>query len=222
MKIINWILSCFQHCCICSSPTFQISHLCNKCQSSVGSIIAESYLTNNYLSDDCRGFLLISLGSYRNIIFRKWIMALKGGDNKKDFKLVVFQLIKKRQTYDKIFLKFPVLIVPAPSRVFKRRDHSSCLAEALSLITGWELANILVYDDFDQSAQKTKGALERENRKFKASMPITGFNGTLIFVDDVVTTGSTAVAAWNALGKPRNFEVWCIAHQPLLARLEKS
>lgn len=221
MKIFNWILSCFQHCCSCSSPTFKISHLCDKCQSSVGRIIDEGYLTNNYLSDDCRGFPLISLGSYRNLIIRRWIKALKGGDNKKDFKFLVLQLIIKRQTYDKLFIKLPVIIVPAPSRVFKKRDHSSCLAEALSMITGWELASILENDDFDKSAQKSKSAIERQNRKFKAKIQFTGFKGTILFVDDVVTTGSTAVAAWNAIGKPCNFEVWCIAHQPLLARTEK-
>lgn len=38
--------------------------------------------------------------------------------------------------------------------------------------------------------------------------------GTIIFIDDVVTTGSTARAAWKALGCPDFFEVWCIAFQP--------
>jgi len=40
---------------------------------------------------------------------------------------------------------------------------------------------------------------------------------TVVFVDDVITTGSTAMAAYIALGDPENFEVWTLAHRPKLA-----
>ncbi len=37
----------------------------------------------------------------------------------------------------------------------------------------------------------------------------------IVFVDDVVTTGSTAKAAYKALGRPKNFQVWSLAVRPL-------
>lgn len=40
---------------------------------------------------------------------------------------------------------------------------------------------------------------------------------TVVFVDDVITTGSTAMAAYMALGDPENFEVWTLASRPKLA-----
>jgi predicted amidophosphoribosyltransferase len=38
---------------------------------------------------------------------------------------------------------------------------------------------------------------------------------TLVFVDDVLTTGATARAAWKTLGKPRDFAVWTLAQRSL-------
>lgn len=36
------------------------------------------------------------------------------------------------------------------------------------------------------------------------------------FVDDVLTTGSTALAAWQALGHPRHFTVWSLIYRSRL------
>lgn len=36
----------------------------------------------------------------------------------------------------------------------------------------------------------------------------------VVFADDVLTTGFTALAAYKALGRPKNFQVWCMAWRP--------
>jgi len=37
----------------------------------------------------------------------------------------------------------------------------------------------------------------------------------VIFVDDVITTGATARAAWLSLGRPERFVVWSLARRLL-------
>ena len=64
--------------------------------------------------------------------------------------------------------------------------------------------------------QKELGRNERSARSFDINVDFSTLgNKRIIFVDDVVTTGKTALAAYKALKKPTHFEVWCLIYREL-------
>ena len=65
-------------------------------------------------------------------------------------------------------------------------------------------------------AQKKKSRLERSLRTFDLDVDFSKpANKRIIFVDDVVTTGQTALAAHEALKEPSDFEIWSLIYREL-------
>lgn len=65
--------------------------------------------------------------------------------------------------------------------------------------------------------QKRKSAKDRFRRQFKLKPGIRVKGARIVFVDDLITSGATALAAYRALNSPVDFEVWTIARRPKLA-----
>lgn len=70
--------------------------------------------------------------------------------------------------------------------------------------------------------QKRKSASDRSMIRFESvrSDGVEKFSNatsSIIFVDDVITTGASAMAAYMALGSPKSFSVWVLASRPKLA-----
>lgn len=219
----------FQHCCACGSLTVRESHLCQKCSAS----ILQSKQLIGFEAQYWRSILPkirgLTLGVYSTPQLKAWVYALKNGGSSPDYRAIAIEWIQKRQkTYDVAMLT-PTIIIPSPARLNRAKDHAFCLAQALSIETGWDLLDLLEFQNLEEAAQKYKGVQLRAQRTFRIKEPseiLAFYNtelpntikdlhyGTIIFIDDVVTTGSTAMAAWNALENPPHFEVWCMAIQP--------
>jgi len=101
------------------------------------------------------------------------------------------------------------------------RDHSWLLAQLLARLIAPEdslpIVTLRLADAGLGGSQKLKSASERRSRRFIKEEKFSGRNVPWVFVDDVITTGSTARAAWQALGQPDSFEVWTLACRPKLA-----
>jgi predicted amidophosphoribosyltransferase len=120
------------------------------------------------------------------------------------------------------------LFLPAPAREF---DHSALWAASLARQHRGQLWPALAPEDARTGAlawahrvrQKELRAGERGMRRFelkehfaKATIG-TASAKRIVFADDVVTSGSTAMAAYMALGDPESFEVWTLVARPRLA-----
>ncbi|MGZ3743352.1 MAG: ComF family protein [Pseudobdellovibrionaceae bacterium] len=117
-------------------------------------------------------------------------------------------------------MKKSFFIIPSPSKT-KSPDHAQLFAHALVRKGGGELYNCLLRKD-PINQQKNKSRRQRQKVTFVWSENFTkqefikvSSGKRIIFVDDVVTTGSTARAAWISLGKPRDFAVWALAQRGL-------
>ncbi len=144
------------------------------------------------------------------------LLKLKGCRREAPYRYWARQILLER-IQNSIFLEDPeTILIPSPARNKEQQDHAYKLTKALSDMTGWRLHNPLVRDNV--GTQKTRNLSQRRRirlgnpEKFTTSQPI-------IFVDDVVTTGATAIAAYRSLGCPKNFEVWCLAYRGSLASL---
>lgn len=108
-------------------------------------------------------------------------------------------------------------------------DHAEALAAAFANAARAKLWMGLRFEDeaFGSEPQKARSAAERRRRRYlamgapSADAPSKGTSSerAWIFVDDVVTTGATARAAFEALGRPDGFEAWALAWKPPRERL---
>ena len=106
--------------------------------------------------------------------------------------------------------KKPVFI-PAPPKATLTEDHATKMAQSLSAIWGGSPYWNGLYRKSTDS-QKRLNQKERKGIQLSRYLPPPPRTSDYIFVDDVVTTGSTALAAYERLGRPPSFSVWTIAH----------
>ncbi len=105
--------------------------------------------------------------------------------------------------------KIKPVFIPAPAREKHFKDHAYLLAESLRFHFGGELRPLLIKKD-QHSSQKLKLKRERSSIEF-LSTGVLKPRETVVFVDDVLTTGSTARSAYKALNRPKNFFIFTLA-----------
>ncbi len=109
----------------------------------------------------------------------------------------------------------PLVFVGVEGRVHGFRSHSYLMASCLSQI--WSRCFVILRHKGAQSPQK-KQSVEFRRRTALYSEKGLDFTRTYkyVFVDDIITSGATAQAAYEALDKPASFEIWTLFDRCLL------
>jgi predicted amidophosphoribosyltransferase len=104
------------------------------------------------------------------------------------------------------------LIVHPPGRSRRReRDHAGGLAAAVAECLRVQLGPELIRVQERRSwGQKRAGRDARRELQFAATATGWKREKPIVFIDDVLTSGATAEAAWRALGEPAQFQAWSI------------
>lgn len=140
-------------------------------------------------------------------LIKYFVNSLKQGGPDFIFKRLGLEMFSRFLQFNFWNKEILPVFVPAPSRTKIREDHAFKLAEALSFYFGGKLKELLSRKN-SCKAQKSKSKQKRsliqmESKTFPK-------DETFVFVDDVLTTGSTARAAFQALNKPQNFFVFTL------------
>jgi predicted amidophosphoribosyltransferase len=99
------------------------------------------------------------------------------------------------------------VIVPIPSSG-RGKNHALGFARALSSWSGLEVRELL--RSRPGLPQKGLSRRARRFRRFEPTVPAWNICTPVVIVDDVVTTGATLNAAWEALGRPGACQAWCL------------
>lgn len=205
--VLDFLREDLRACCHCGWVWEQTTLLCSKCHSRLKTQLK---------------LRVVNFGSYQVIVPLSWgidsplvdslVYAQKGGMDPRASRFLAELILSQRMEYGS--LEEPSILVPVPSSVPKRRDHALALTEALSELTGWPTVQLLERVSFGRS-QKRLARDQRAHLKIFSLAPPSDPTAKLILVDDVVTTGSTAAACYQSLGRPKNFEVWALAYRDL-------
>jgi len=152
-------------------------------------------------------------------VLSRLVRELKGTQGRKLWQVYAGEFAKQ-VTLDKAVKRKPILLIPAPSRKGEK-DHALLFAEALTAERPHiEIYNCLSRHSSGSQKKKSRSQRQRARVEWAENFTLPDFQAKavgkkVIFIDDIVTTGSTAMAAWKALEKPRDFAVWALAQRGL-------
>lgn len=179
---------------------------------------------------DC--FALLDWQAHNDHLLTSLAYGLKNGGVPQMYLELAQEFSWRRQSYGRS-PKEGWVLVPAPAHTAKQQDHAWHWAQALSGLWGFTVQPCLAHKrswwvHMSQKwmttagwKPKTQKSLKREERRYIELIQTSHDlkSQKIIFVDDILTTGATAYAAWYALGRPEHFEIWTILRRPVTPRL---
>ena len=217
-KIPFW----FRSCCVCRWSVPPVPWLCSGCWKKLNSF----YLHPRDMIREQGGLTharLFDWGEENDFFARLFLNSLKKGGP-------AFIFEKLMQDFLHRFLQVRSLpantvFIPAPSSHREQpQDHAFSLCHAMSHVAGFAFQNPLLVAPSPQTqiAQKQKSRKERKEIHFDVQKSFSVSNKTLIFVDDILTTGATARSAWKTLGKPPSFIIFTLSWRRFLQEDSRS
>jgi predicted amidophosphoribosyltransferase len=158
----------------------------------------------------------------RSEIIRQSVLMAKGQPNSDLIRVWSGDLYRRASFGQHLRGKSNWICLVPPSVQFKPNGHAQDLARSLSKLAGFEFSEFPMFERQvpfwrGSTAQKSKSRAMRLETEMAVASRLTSERRKhlleapgYIFVDDVIVTGSTAIAAWKALGKPLCFEAWAM------------
>lgn len=190
-------------CSYCSSFWRVDGLLCEACTTKLRNLIRPQlacggYEMPTYALFDWRGEPLL------NALFS----AMKGGGFASTHELLATWFLMKTEVGVQDWV-----LVPSPPRQLGLLDHAHTFAGALS--EHLKIPVVSALQRHDGVEQKSRSIKERSTLDLNLTIDKHWIKSKkTIFVDDIVTTGSTARAAYIALDRPSGFMVWTIGCRP--------
>lgn len=220
-NVLRWLRSC----ATCGSSLPPIDLMCSPCWARFGKIHRDHlfHLGGKVRSTPFPTFALANWSEQQTDFVSKLVHGFKGGRDLRAARRLAQLLVDARR--QDAPLPKDVLLVPAPGG---RHNHARALALEIGEILHAPVLDILIDPKKRKvsSNQKSQALEGRFERKYEVRAPEVDLKAhiferpTWIFIDDVITSGATAMAAYMALGDPTCFEVWTLANRPLLAAKE--
>jgi len=201
-NLLRWLKSCP----LCQSLMGPIDGLCKNC---FDRILRRA--SRDLICVQNRPFICLSLLTWDEARpeVGTLIRALKGPWSQRAYRRLAREIVSRQGLSSK-----NTLLVYPPSKTGKP-DHAWWLAREISALTGLNFVSPFHFIELKE--QKMLSKREREKRRYLFDGPAQSLSETegFIFVDDLITTGSTAKAIWSAMGKPKSFCSWSVACRPL-------
>lgn len=217
MKSLLAYISSYCSCCLhCGSLFVREALLCRKCHDT---------LSPRKSDEKPRHFPFVVRALYNwrpgeSDMLSSLVLALKGSRQRRHW--TYYAQVMAQRASSTLPPGRKICVVPAPAKRVGQKDHAyhwgTCLAEALGATFLPCLEKVPSSQDHAKQREKDRG--ERALLEMAAHVNYSEMSGFLtdpliIFADDILTTGATARAAYQALGSPPHFEVWVLSERGL-------
>lgn len=145
------------------------------------------------------------------------LIEMKGTKNKSAWTFYALEFWRAYCAENKFIIPQQSLLVPAPAKSLYSLDHAGLFCKALSEVSGLPRMPLLMRTSSSVD-QKMKNKIQRRQIKIEIHEKISRESVGpyhIILVDDVLTTGATALAAKQSLLGVKSFEVWALASRSL-------
>ncbi len=220
-RSIDFVYLALRSCAVCTSFLPPVDLLCESCWIEFGRLMNRGAA----LKQENTVFPTYSLLTWtpQNQHFVKpLIYGFKGGRTVRAAAKLATLFLSERFLFEQSLAhkKGSEFVVPAASDQF---DHSWLWARQIADLLLSQEWPLLKDKEQGSGRQKQLRQGERGRRRslvkehFAKHAELAKVAKRIVFADDVITSGSTAMAAFMALGDPDHFEVWTIVARPRLA-----
>ena len=219
LKKTDFLFSWIRSCSVCRLSAPPINWLCSGCWRRLKSF----YLPPEDMirqENEWTHLRLLDWNGKNDFFVRLFLSSLKKGGPSFMFRQLSLEFLQR--AFHTLSIPEQGVFIPAPARKRDLRDHAFLLAFCLSRLAGLKMLNPLCRGPVSLKSQKQKNRQERKELCFDLKEGFSDLklkelvkNQPIIFIDDILTTGATARAAHKALGAPKKFSIFTLAHRPL-------